>query len=254
MAEARSHIGSEDRRTGTEASRRLEPLPANFATTVASLHRVAEEVVAPARKPENEIALRATPGGFGTPPFELAGEEHQVRVEGDELVYRVGGDERRSRITSVASAGALVTELLPESAKLDERPLVVDRPAADTLGAWYGLGAAVLAELIGDAAPDDDPSEINLWPEHFDLAIELGSDTKGARANYGFSPGDGDHPEPYVYVGPWTARIQGPLWSGRGFSGAELDYAELLAADDPKRTAVDFCRARGQALREGTGD
>ena len=50
----------------------LEPLPATFATTVAALHRVAEQIVAPARKPGNEIALSATPGGFGTPSSTTA--------------------------------------------------------------------------------------------------------------------------------------------------------------------------------------
>ena len=41
----------------------LQPLPPSFAATAAALHRVAEEIVAPARKPDNEIALVATPGG-----------------------------------------------------------------------------------------------------------------------------------------------------------------------------------------------
>jgi hypothetical protein len=89
----------------------LKPLPPDFAATVAALHRVAEEIVAP--EPDNEIALRATPGGFGTPPFEFEGEQRQVRVEGSELVYRVGADEHRSAITSLA-AGALVAGLTSE--------------------------------------------------------------------------------------------------------------------------------------------
>jgi hypothetical protein len=54
------------------------------------LHRVAEQIVAPARKPDNEIALVATPGGFGTPEFDYAGRRQQVRVEGAELVHRSG--------------------------------------------------------------------------------------------------------------------------------------------------------------------
>ena len=35
----------------------MRPLPEGFAAAVGALHRVAEEVVAPARKPDNEIAL-----------------------------------------------------------------------------------------------------------------------------------------------------------------------------------------------------
>ena len=67
---------------------RLTPLPVSFPVTVAALHRVAEDIVAPARKPDNEIALYATPGGFGTPVFEYGGAAQQVRVEGAELVHR----------------------------------------------------------------------------------------------------------------------------------------------------------------------
>ena len=237
-------------RAGQSATRGLEPLPAGFAATITALHRVAEEVVAPARKPDNEIALQATPGGFGTPPFEYDGEERQVRVEADALVYAVAGEERRARISSLAEAGALVADLLPEEVSLDDAPLDVDRSAAEALGAWYALGDAVLKELIAEAGPDDDPSMANLWPEHFDLAIELGADAEGARANYGFSPGDENHPEPYLYVGPWTAKVEGELWQARGFAGAELDYAELRGATDPHQAAIDFCRTRKRALKE----
>jgi hypothetical protein len=226
----------------------LKPLPPDFTTTVAALHRVAEEVVAPSRKPDNEIALRATPGGFGTPPFEFRGEERQVRVEEDELVYAIGGDNRRARITSLAGAGALVSDLLPDGPPEDDRPLDVDRSAARALGAWYALGATVLERLVAEADAGDDPSDINLWPEHFDIAIELGSESEGLRANFGFSPGDEEHSEPYLYVGPWTAEVQGELWNASGFRGAELGYAYLLAADDPETTAIEFCRTRKRAL------
>ena len=40
----------------------LTPLTRGFTPTVASLQRVAERLVSPARKPENEIALTPTPG------------------------------------------------------------------------------------------------------------------------------------------------------------------------------------------------
>ena len=230
----------------------LNPLPPEFAATVGALHRVAEEIVAPARKPDNEIALRATPGGFGTPPFVFRDEERQVRVEADELVYRAGAEERRSTITSLAAAGGLVGDLLPEDVRLDEEPLAVDRAAAEALGGWYALGASVLEELIAAAEPADAPSAVNLWPEHFDIAIELGSEADGARANYGFSPGDGEHPDPYLYVGPWTAEVAGELWNATGFRGAELSYAELQVAADPRAAALDFCRTRQQALAKPT--
>jgi hypothetical protein len=42
----------------------LMQLPPDFGASMRALHRVAEQIVAPARKPDNEIALMATPGGW----------------------------------------------------------------------------------------------------------------------------------------------------------------------------------------------
>ena len=200
----------------------LEPLPATFAATVATLHRVAEEVVSPART-DGHIWLQVTSGGFGTPVFGLDGTDHQVRVEGGELVRRVGEDERRS-------------------------PLEVDPDSSRALAAWYALGDRVLTRLIAGAGPDDAPSPVRLWPEHFDIAIEHGSEAAGARANYGFSPGDEAHDEPYAYVGPWSAPVAGELWRASGFPGAELTHGELRRASDPEATALEFFTTRAGAL------
>jgi hypothetical protein len=209
------------------AWKRLEPLPASFAETRVALHSVAEAVVSPARKPDNEIALRYTHGGFGTPFFEQDGADCQVRVEHGELVRQRGREETREPL-----------------------PGKVDQAAANALGDFYGLACSVLEQLRADEA-DGDPSLVQLWPEHFDLAFELGSEAKGQRANFGASPGDDDHPEPYLYVGPWTAEVSGDLWNASGFKGAELSYAELIAAEDQRRTALDFMRERYRALQEG---
>jgi hypothetical protein len=181
----------------------LRPLPPGFAEAVAALHRLAEQVVSPARKPANEIALQVTPGGWGTPVFEWEGARRQVRVEGTELVF-----ERRE-------------------------PLGLDPDAAARLAEWYALGDEVLRALGGEPV---------LWPEHFDIAIVIGE------ANYGFSPGDETHPEPYAYVGPFGP-VEGELWNATGFPGAELGYAELLAAEDPRAAALEFMTTRKEALR-----
>jgi len=225
----------------------LPPLSGRFAATRAGLHRVAEEVVAPARKPDNEISLRATPGGFGTPPFEHDGSEHRVRVDGVELVHEAGGERFRAPLNSVAGAAELVVELLHRDLPTDRTPLELDPDSAAALAAWFALGRAVLERLREEAAEPDSPPP-RLWPEHFDIAIEAGDEAAGLRANYGFSPGDDDHDEPYLYVGPWRGDVSGELWTARGFSGAELGYAELLAAGDPVEAALTFCRDRREAL------
>ena len=174
------------------AYRQVGPVPAELVPTRIALHRVAEQVVSPARRNANgKIGLRYTRGGFGTPFF---GADVQVRVRGAELVLQDASGER---------AGA------------------------------------------GNEA---DPSRVQLWPEQFDLAVELGSEAKGSRAAYGLSPGDEHHPEPYLYVAPWVAPAPGELWQATGFSGAELPYSELLGVPDQRGTALAFFRARLRAL------
>ena len=104
----------------------------------------------PAREAANgKFGLRYTRGGFGTPFF---GDDRQLRVEGDELVSVEGGKETRT--------------------KLD----VVYPGASAALGDWYGFAASVLEELRADAGPDLEPSRVQLWPEHFDMAVELGAE------------------------------------------------------------------------------
>ena len=204
----------------------LPPLPPAFGATREELHRVAERVVSPARVAAtgNEIALEATPGGFGTPPFPGGG---RVRIDGDELVVEeADGTERRTR-------------------------LEVDRAAADALGALYSFAWDVLSVLRDEAPDGADVSELHLWPEHFDVAFEQGAEAEGRRAGYGVSPGDADHDEPYLYVGPWGEPPSGPDWTATGFRGAEFGYAALLAAPDQRAAALAFFRSRRDDLLEG---
>ena len=99
----------------------LDPLPESFATTRLALHRLAAEVVAPARKPDNEIALGPAPDGFGTPEFEFDGSPQRVRVEGAELVRDVAGQAQRAPLSSLAAAGVLVADLLPDGGAVRRR-------------------------------------------------------------------------------------------------------------------------------------
>ena len=227
----------------------LKSLPETFARTRDGLHRVAEELVAPARKPHNEIALRQTPGGFGTPEFEFRGQTMQVRVDGVDLVLRSGGEEERARLGNIAAGGALLGhELLPDGVPDDAMPLELDAEAAERLADLYEFGADVFAAVKAGLPGDANPSDTNLWPEHFDIAFEAGDESAGGRANYGASPGDPEHDEPYVYVGPWTAEVSGELWNATGFRGAELAYGELVGTDDPAALAIEFMRSRYEAL------
>lgn len=221
------------------------PLPEGFAAARAALHRVAEQVLAPARVAAtgHEIALEATPGGFGSPPFPDGG---RVRVEGDEIVVEApGAAARRATLTTLPAAAELAG--LPTDG-LDPAPLEIDRRSAQALAALYAFAWEVLTTLAEEAASDTDASPVRLWPEHFDVAFEQGSEQEGRRAGYGVSPGDEHHAEPYLYVGPWTAPVAGPGWNATGFAGAELGYAELLGAADPRAAALEFFRGRRAVL------
>jgi hypothetical protein len=222
----------------------LAPLPASFAATREALHRVADQIVAAARKPDNEIALVVTPGGFGTPPFEFDGRTIQVTVDGAELVVAEDDAERRTEISSLAEAAAFVGEgLYPSGSPDDRTPLAVDPAAARALAELYACAAAALERFASRLPAEAGATEIILWPEHFDVAVEA-----AARATYGVSPGDDEHPEPYAYVSVWSGDAEGELWNASGFPGAELGYAELLAAADPEAATAEFLVARYEAL------
>jgi hypothetical protein len=218
------------------AWRRLGPLPVHFVNTVNALHAVAEHVIAPARHAATgKIGLRYTCGGFGTPFF---GADRQVRMEGAQLVI----DERASGLTTMLEAASLVgiepgrgTGVYEPNTPWDGAAVLdVDPQAAAALADWYGFCTSVLEQLRQDAS---DPSRVQLWPEHFDLAVDCGDDAAGRRANYGASPGDAGHDEPYLYVGPWQPRA-GAFWN-ESF-GASLSYRQLLAADDQRGEALEF--------------
>ncbi len=205
------------------AYHRLGPAPAGLTEARLALQQVAETVMSPARERANgKIALRYTRGGFGTPWF---GDGEQIRVEGAELVFESAAGERRD-------------------------PLAVDPVASRYLGDWYGFTASVLEQLRVDGASRD-PSRVQLWPEHFDLATELGSEAAGVRAGYGGSPGDELHDEPYLYVVPWQPeRAEGDGWNATAFRGAELALSDLLAAGDQRAAALAFFRGRLSALTD----
>jgi hypothetical protein len=202
---------------------RLAEAPAGLVEARKALHAVAENVLSPARQRAtgNEIALRWYPGGFGTPPFTEDGRERVVRVDGTEVVDTHGTADQR---------------------------LEVDPAGARFLAEWFCFGTLVIARLQVEADPELEPGLVQLWPEHFDVATELGSEQAGQRAAYGASPGDEAHPEPYLYVAPWSARPEGELWNASGFAGAELSCAELLTAPDALVAAADFFDERVRAL------
>jgi hypothetical protein len=229
------------------AWRRLGELPPQLVATRRALHKVAEHVISPTRRRANgKIGLRYTHGGFGTPFF---GADVQIRVAADVLVVQIGGRVQHGRLTTLEDAAEFIGfDLTRYDLAGADKPLEVDRDASRFLGDWFGLSASVLQQLRADSPEELGSSQVQLWPEHFDMAVELGSEREGRRAAYGFSPGDDTHEEPYIYVSPWEGVPDDDLWNASGFRGAELSYGELLRAEDQREAALDFLRARRDAL------
>ena len=228
--------------------RRLEVLPPGYKETRRSLHQIAFFAVAPKRhQVTGKLGLRYTHRGFGTPFF---GDDEQVRVEGGALVHQHADRVEHTTLTTASEACAFLGIEYRKSwfdgfhdplAPADPlEPLEVDPEAAPAIGDWFGYGTLVLEQAR--RTPDaEEVSRVQLWPEHFDLAFEMGSPDKGQRASYGASPGDDNHPEPYLYVAAWgEINRSDPYWNDTAFNGASLPYPELLASSNPAKTALDF--------------
>lgn len=184
------------------AYRRLAALPPAYPATRDALHALAEQVVSPARARVNgKIGLRWTRGGFGTPFF---GDDEQVRVAGTELVRDSPQGETRE-------------------------PLDVDAASVAALSDVYGFATSVLETLRAELPQPARAGRVQLWPEHFDVGLDLRRATTGEEIVAGVSPGDEHYAEPYIYV--------------VGTQLVVLEYPALLAAADQRAAALDFLRA-----------
>lgn len=238
---------------------RLEPIPDGFARGRQSLHQLAFFAIAPKRYQDTgRLGLRHTGTGFGTPAFD-PGE--QIRVEDDRIVRQRGDDIRSARLTTLREACNFLE--IPYRDEWFEKfhdpltsvgpdvPLDVDPAVSRALESWQEFARVALERSRRLGGPDDDVTELQLWPEHFDQAFEMGSEARGRRASYGASPGDGEHEEPYLYVAPWLrAERNDPFWNDPAFGGASLTYEELRQSDNPEELAFDFF-AHGFSLLAG---
>lgn len=226
--------------------KRLGEVPSGYVTSRQDYHRLAYAVVAVARHGENgKFGLRFTAGGFGTPFF---GTDRQIRVAGNMLVDQTADEARSIVPTTIAEAAAFVgVEPGTVAAEGDSPPLgdlgrelELGRAAGDFLGDWFGFATSVLEELRRSAPTSAAAGRVQLWPGHFDPAVEIGDETAGQRATFGASPGDDGSAEPYLYVGPWAGITDDVFWNATTFPGAVLPYQQLSATEDQRRAALEF--------------
>lgn len=235
---------------------KLPALPAEFVATREVLHTIAVHVVARAREQATgRFGLRVTSGGFGTPSF--GDDVRRVRVSHGLLVVESAGRDAASTAAR-AIDGSTLAELaafagVDLSADLDvghdtppvgdvDAPISIDLAAVRALSGWYTVVGEALDAFVA-ARPTSSPSAIQLWPEHFDVALDAAFDDAAPgerRVNLGGSAGDGFHEEPYLYVGPWTDDRPGDQRFWNAPFGAVLGYDELVAAPDPADAAAAF--------------
>lgn len=236
----------------------LPDLPPTFQTTRDHLHQLAFFALSPVRhRAEGRMGLRHHEGGFGTPEF--GGKV--LRVDGDRLIVDEGGAVDSHEIATVREAIEFLGHDYDRKWFADfgdpldpvhpDARLEIDPVSTSALSEWFEFGWVLLDELRAHGTKEDDVSEVQLWPEHFDVAAELGSLESGERASYGASPGDRDHPEPYVYVSAWgEIDRSNPYWNDTSFNGSSLSYRELTASDDPIAAALEFL-LRGYRILHG---
>ena len=234
------------------------PVPSALVDTRLALHRLATYVIAPARYRQTErFGLRATDNGFGTPSFG----GRRIRVEGTELIDEVGGEVRRTPVTSLIAAAEFLNEPVdPETAAEHDSPAVgdvdadlgIDGEASLWLGRWFNVAFDALNAVRADEASVN-ASEAQLWPGHFDPAIEVGDEDH--RASFGASPGDHSIAEPYLYMSAWWPdRLDldqnDPFWNAEAFVGTVLKVSDFPANADPVDVAVTFWRTGRDRLAE----
>lgn len=236
-------------------------LPDDWPAQREVLRRLATHVVARAQaEVTGHFALMPLPGGFGTPQFgpdrqrvRLAGgsifaEHVESNIDGSSTartdVHMVAG----STIRRLGEALGLDVELefsvggdTPPIGDLDEM-LILDSDTTTVLGDWWALGQRAMDIAIA-SFPDPQASVARLWPEHFDVGIDLAVDPTAkpdVRVNLGASAGDGFHAEPYLYVGPWGDERPGPADFWNAPFGAVLSFAQLDASQNPLAEAAEF--------------
>jgi hypothetical protein len=195
-----------------------------------SLHAVAELVLAgPQYRAAGKLRLRVVPGGFATvltPELRVVGtgvvgaggvavpiDGHTARAIGAELGLTAGRPE------GAYSDGAGVDP---------DETLALDPGQAEVITGAFARGHDALIAF----APAETPV---LWPEHFDVAIQV------ADATFGVSPGDGFIEEPYAYVSVTRPPAGDAFWNAP--FGAAVPLTEL---PDAAAVTAFFAEARGR--------
>jgi hypothetical protein len=218
------------------------------------------------------ISLRVTPGGITTTriPNRETGFELRLELSTHRLVIQA--DRARPTLIpldgqSSAILGAQIMSTLEnlgsrpdlDATKLgDSNPAHYDRAAVERF--WQALSRidAILKRFQEKLETNTSP--VQLWPHHFDLAMNWFSgrrvpgknpadeETSKEQMNFGFSTGDDDISDPYFYITAYPlpaelVKTQLPpeaSWHMQDWTGALLPYAALTRTEHPEEKLAGF--------------
>lgn len=188
-----------------------------YVRTRVQLHGLAEGLIAgPQYRSAGTIRLSVYADGFGgaASPLSIRG----MRFDWADGSAPLAGTPRELARAAGVDFGA-PEDVYPATGLVDaETTLAVDEAAATLIIRSHHAGSQALRQLFTEQQPV-------LWPEHFDVAVSVSD------VNYGVSAGDGYHPTPYAYVGPWIPRT-GSFWNAPFGAAYPLntddDCAELI--------------------------
>jgi hypothetical protein len=225
--------------------------------TRKTLHRIANHVLARAQySAAGQSGLRVTPAGFST--TTIRPDRERLRISGCTLMREaVATDETWTRTIDID--GSTLAELgafadvdlagdyrsgtdMPPIGDIHE-PIALHGESARLIADWYAVVAEALDRVMHSAPAFGAPSLVQLWPEHFDAALDMAFDPESPterRVNMGGSPGDGFHAAPYLYVGPWTSDRPGDAAFWNAPFGAVAGYDEIASSPDPVDAAHTF--------------
>ncbi|GFM18223.1 MULTISPECIES: hypothetical protein [Mycobacteriaceae] len=188
-----------------------------YVRTRVQLHGLADGLIAgPQYRSAGTIRLSVYADGFGgaASPLSIRG----MRFDWADGSAPLAGTPRELARAAGVDFGA-PEDVYPATGLVDaETTLAVDEAAATLIIRSHHAGSQALRQLFTEQQPV-------LWPEHFDVAVSVSD------VNYGVSAGDGYHPTPYAYVGPWIPRT-GSFWNAPFGAAYPLntndDCAELI--------------------------
>ncbi|GAB3060869.1 hypothetical protein GCM10027053_23850 [Intrasporangium mesophilum] len=199
-----------------------------YTATKRSLHGLAELVLAgPRCRQGGSIELRVQAQGFRTRDEPMISMSGSALVTAD-LTVDVDGLTFAEAAARLGLEASRLDDIYPDGPKVSpDEAICLDSESVRQVERALALGDRALRSFHEGADPI-------LWPEHFDVAVELGD------ATYGVSPGDRYDAQPYAYVsrsGPFT----GEFWN------APFGAARLLAELDGVDGIVAFFRQGADA-------